>query len=315
MTTRTDLDPAWRTELRRGLERLHAGDFVAAEAHFEHAHQRAPDRPEVGVALGRERLRRGRLDEAERLLRAAWSADPTLVSAAASLARCLGIFGARAAEAHAVLDAAMERHGRDAGLLVIRSEIFLEERRVAEARTAAQTALETASATTRSGASPRPSAARIAAELALARVHNAEGLELAGAGRDDEALFAFKRAADLDPDWASPVVNLGAAFARLGRTARARSAWERALVLEPDNLAARMNLADDRVRSACELEDAGDRAGSERLLRGALAVDPAHASAHEALAALLTRLGRYLEAAELKRRAGALASASVPPPR
>jgi len=309
MSTRPDLDPAWRTELRRGLERLHAGDFAGAEAHFERAHARAPERPEVCVALGRERLRRGRAGEAEALLRAAWTTDPTLVSAAASLARCLGVFARRGAEAHAILDDAEARHGRDAGLLVVRSEVFLEERRVDEARIAALAALAAAT-TGASGA--RPSAARVAAELALARVHNAEGLELARAGRDDEALFAFKRASDLDGDWAAPVVNLGAAFARLGRLARARSAWERALVLDPDNAAARHNLADDRVQSAAALEAGDDLAGAEAQLLAALSVDTAHVLAHTRLAQLYARLGRYLEAAELKRRAEQLKSAPAP---
>ena len=304
MSPRPDLDPAWRTELRRGLECLSAGDFVAAEAHFERAHARAPERPEVCVALGRERLRQGRFADAEALLRAAWQADPSLVSAAASLARCLGVFMGRTADAHAILDAASVRHGREPALLVVRSEVLLEERRVGEAREAALAALAAADG-------PRPSAARAAAELALARVHNAEGLELAHAGRDDEALFAFKRAADLDGDWAAPVVNLGSAFARLGRAARARSAWERALVLDPDNAAARRNLADDRLHSAAELEGQGDTAGAERQLRAAIAVDGAHALAHARLAQLYTRLGRYLEAAELKRRADELRAAAA----
>jgi tetratricopeptide (TPR) repeat protein len=298
MTTRPDLDPAWRTELRRGLECLHAGDFAAAEAHFERAHGRAPQRPEVCVALGRERLRSGRLAEAERLLRAAWTADPSLISAAASLARCLGVFGARADEAHAVLDGAEARHGRDPGLLVVRSEVWLEQQRVEAAREAALAAL--------AAAGERSSAARAAAELALARVYNAEGLELSRIGHDEEALFAFKRACDLDPDWAAPVVNLGAAFARLGRRARARSAWERALVLEPDNAAARRNLADDRVQSAAALEAEDDLAGAEKQLGAALAVDPGHCLAHERLARLCARLGRYLEAAEHRRRADEL---------
>jgi tetratricopeptide (TPR) repeat protein len=298
---RPDLDPAWRSELRRGLERLHAGDFAGAEQHFERAHGRAPGRPEVCVALGRERLRRGRIEEAETLLRGAWTADPSLVSAAASLARCLGIFAHRGSEALAILDDAQARHGADPGLLVVRSEVLLEERRVPEARDAAQAALAAAS---RGGErAARPSAAFAAAELALARVHNAEGLELARAGRDDEALFAFKRAIDLDGDWAAPVVNLGAAFARLGRGARARSAWERALVIDPENAAARRNLADDRVHTAVALEGEQDLDGAARQLAAALAVDPAHALAHARLALLYARQGRYLEAAEHQRRA------------
>src|SRR5206468_838116 len=125
-----------------------------------------------------------------------------------------------------------------------------------------------------------------------------EGLELVHAGRDEEALFAFKRASDLDAEWAAPMVNLGAAFARLGRAARARSAWERALVLDPDNAAARHNLADDRVACAATLEASDDLRGAARLLEAALAVDPAHPLAHARLGQVYARLGRYLEAAE-----------------
>ena len=308
---RPDLDPAWRSELRRGLERLHAGDFAGAEQHFERAHARAPGRPEVCVALGRERLRRGRVEEAEALLRTAWTTDPSLVSAAASLARCLGVFAKRGAEALVILDDAEGRHGRDPGLLVVRSEVLLEERRVPEARVAAQAAL--AAAASKGGErATRPNAATAAAELALARVHNAEGLELARAGRDDEALFAFKRAIDLDGDWAAPVVNLGAAFARLGRGARARSAWERALIIDPENAAARRNLADDRVQTATLLEGEEDLEGAARQLAAALAVDPGHALAHARLALLYARQGRYLEAAEHQRRAHQLRDDATP---
>jgi len=90
--TRSDgvVEP-WRGELRRGLERLRDGEFADAEAHFARAHRMAPDRAEVCFALGRERLRRGDFDQAEVLLRQAWQLDPSLVSAAAFLARCLGV--------------------------------------------------------------------------------------------------------------------------------------------------------------------------------------------------------------------------------
>ena len=82
---------AWRADFERGLARLQAGDFVRAEQYFAKAYARAPERPEVCFALGRELLRQGKHTEAEPLLRRAWDADPSLSIAAAALARCLAL--------------------------------------------------------------------------------------------------------------------------------------------------------------------------------------------------------------------------------
>src|SRR5512134_55902 len=66
------LTEVWRVELTRGLRCLADGDIAGAEGHFERAHTAGQGRPEVCFALGRERLRQRRHDEAEALLRAAW---------------------------------------------------------------------------------------------------------------------------------------------------------------------------------------------------------------------------------------------------
>src|SRR5262245_46260920 len=97
---------AWRLDLERGMESLAAGEPHRAEAHFARAYRRAPDRPEVLFALGRERLREGRLEEAEPLLRGAWQKSPRLASAATALARCLGLGLGRLADAYQVIDEA-----------------------------------------------------------------------------------------------------------------------------------------------------------------------------------------------------------------
>ncbi|HLU66960.1 MAG TPA: tetratricopeptide repeat protein [Kofleriaceae bacterium] len=323
MQTRTDgLVEPWRGELRRGLERLRRGEYGAAEAHFARAHRLAPDRAEVAFALGRERLRQGDLDQAEQLLTAAWRRDPTLLSAGAFLARCVGLERRDHARAHAILDEARAHHGPAPLLAVVEAEILLDEGRVDEARRLAEEV----------AGSPAPDAAQAAARALLARVHNHEGLARVEAGEPESALFAFRRAADLDPEWSAPHSNLGAAFEALGRDDRARAAYQRALAIDPDSQTALYNLArllrrQGEGRAALDLiepaataggadpdllvllaelhAEAGARGPAEECLRRALAVAPQHGAAKLHLADLLMRDGRYIEAAQLAREAQA----------
>lgn len=227
------LEP-WRAELRRGLERLREGEFAEAQAHFQRAHRMAPHRAEACFALGRERLRCGDLVEAESLLREAWRLDRSLLSAAAFLARCLGLERGDMAAARAVLRDASLQHGRVAPICVVEAELFLEEDRSDDARIAAEEALADPAA---------GDGAREAARALLARVHNQEGIGRASSGDAEAALFAFRRAAELDPEWSAPLCNLGAAFEIVGRQDKAQSSYERALAVDADNTTARFNLA------------------------------------------------------------------------
>lgn len=279
----------WRAALDRGLRRLAEGDAAGAEDCFEAAYRRAPERPEVCFALGRERMRRGRLDEAEALLRAAWSASQSSAAAGVALARCLGVLQKRWAEAHAVLDE-VAALGEDPGLLVIRGEIHLEEERA----DAARACFERAEALV--GRRGRAGAVRGALALGMARVLNLEGIRLGKAGRMEEALFAFKRAFDLASGWSGPLVNMGAAFAEMGRPARARGCYERALVLEPKNVVARYNLA-------TLARERGDLASAEGELRRLLVEDPDYPCGRLGLADVLARRGRADDAAEVLRGA------------
>jgi tetratricopeptide (TPR) repeat protein len=281
-----DLTEVWRVELTRGLRRLAEGNATRAEEHFQRAYRSAPERAEVCFALGHERLRQGQLDEAERLLRSAWSADHML-AAAAALARCLGVLGARRDEAHAVLDEACAVAGDEPGLRVVRAELFLEDEDVARARAE----LEHAQGVLDREERDAP-ATRAAIKMAYARVWNLEGVSLAAEGRGDEALFSLKRAFDLDPAWAGPLVNMGAVFAQLGRSARARACYERALVLDGENAVARYNLAE-----ICRQR--GDVVAAEAEYRRLLEIDETYPGARIVLAELLCGGKRVAEALEV----------------
>ncbi len=259
----------WRAELVRGLRCLAAGDDAAAETHLVRAERAAPERPEVCYALGRERLRQERLAEAEALLRRAWSGR--LPAAAAALAQCLGVAGDRRAEAHAVLDDALAERPDEPGLLTVRAELLVEDRRCEEARGLLERASRGLDAARRESPATRAAIAAV-----LAKALNLDGITMAAAGNAAGALFAFKRSFDLAPRWASPLVNMGAVFAEMGRPARARACYERALVLDDDNPVARYNLALlARAR--------GDFARAEAELRRVLAVDPDYPGAQVAL--------------------------------
>lgn len=271
--------------LRRGLKSLRAGELDRAEAHFSRAYRWAPTQPEVCYALGRERLRQGRIDEGEQLLAAAWSGDTTLVSAAATLARSYAQNRGDYARAHALLDEASRVAPPDAvdTLLVVRAEMLIDEGRIVEARTAAEAALTQANYETTEGA----------ARAALARIFNQEGIDLANAGCYERALFCFKRAADHDPAWSSPHVNIGACFIRLDKPAPALTAYRAAVALEPDNAIAHYNLG-------LLHRELGDGEAARRALQAAIDADPANANeARSALAAVCLSDGDPDSAIEL----------------
>lgn len=264
---------SWRDELIVGLYALREGAFQRAEEHFYRAHRAAPEQPEAAFALGRERLRHGRVTEAEALLRAAWRGDPSLISAGATLARCVGLSLGNAPEAHAVLDEANWLHGYLPWLEVTRAELLAHEGRFDEAERRAR------GATRSCDAGGDSEATRAAASAVLARVENSRGLAAIEGGDPEAALFAFKRAADRDPSWGAPHLNTGAAFYKLGRLRAARAAYERALGSDPENALAHHNLA------LLSLE-AGDRADALANLERAAELSPGDAAISSALAEL-----------------------------
>jgi tetratricopeptide (TPR) repeat protein len=119
-------------------------------------------------------------------------------------------------------------------------------------------------------------------QVGLARAFNAEGVVRSRRGEHHRALFALKRAADLDPHWSGPLVNRGSIFDRLGQPAKAQALYRRALQLEPRNPVALYNLADSLRRH-------GGYGESERLYRRLIDLQPGYPGAEAGLRLLLER--------------------------
>ena len=60
------------------------------------------------------------------------------------------------------------------------------------------------------------------------------GLILAGEGRDDEAVRAFRQALSVKPDWPEARSLLGSALARAGKYAEAEVELRKAVTMKPD---------------------------------------------------------------------------------
>jgi tetratricopeptide (TPR) repeat protein len=223
------LRPRWQAFLDRGSRSLEEGDYRGAGEAFESALTEAPEEPRVVLAAGRERMRQGRYDEAEPLLRRAVAALPDSTAAAAALARLLGLHQGNAKEAYQVLHTALERCSDTAPLHVIRGELLLEEGAFADARAAFGQALDDPTAES-------------AARIGMARTYNIEGISLSESGESEQALFAFKRATHIEPGWSGPCVNMGVVLSRLGKNGKAIEAYRSALERDPTNPVALFNL-------------------------------------------------------------------------
>jgi Flp pilus assembly protein TadD len=124
------------------------------------------------------------------------------------------------------------------------------------------------------------------------------GRELLDQGLEAAAVVAFERAAQANPN-ASTLYRLGTLLARSGETARARTALERALALQPD-LSEASNDLGTLLAQEGQLEPAIE------LFRRALASTPEYPDALNNLGYALLLSGRHEEARVLYERAIAL---------
>lgn len=104
-----------------------------------------------------------------------------------------------------------------------------------------------------------------------------------------EAVEAYRRALEVDPDHVGAHVNLGRLFHLAGDVATAEAHYRRAVAAAPADAIAWFNLA-------VALEDRGSAGEALATYDRALAVDPGLADAHHNSARLCERLGRPAEA-------------------
>jgi len=127
----------------------------------------------------------------------------------------------------------------------------------------------------------------IEAMLELGRAHIARGQAFYG-------IAALERAHGLAPnDWRP--LSLGVAYTAVRRTDDGRDAWNRGLVLAPDN-------PDILTNAAMALTSQGDPAGAEALLRRAVAQPTATLKMRQNLALVLGLQGKTAEAEQILRR-------------
>ena len=269
----------WRHHCTRGRSLLSQQRYADASREFEQALALAPDEPLVLLAVGRERLRAHRFGSAEPVLRRAYQRLPNSGAAAATLARLLGLHRGKLPEAYSIIEAALARTDDPGPLHVINGELLLEE----GAFVAARGAFARAADHTTTGE---------AARQGLARCHNAEGMALTELGRPEEALFAFKRAADLDPGWAGPLVNQGVTLGRMGKPERALEAYTDALERNPANAVAYLNLG-------LVLGQLDRHEEALQTLEALVQVAPDYPGGKEALANVLGELKRFDDAIAL----------------
>ncbi len=98
-----------------------------------------------------------------------------------------------------------------------------------------------------------------------------------------EAIEAYQRAIEADPDFADAHCNLGTVYYNQNRRAEARRCFERALEIEPKHVESHLNLA-----TVFEEEGRSESALSHYKL--ALAADPLAADTHVSLALLYEKL-------------------------
>jgi len=106
-----------------------------------------------------------------------------------------------------------------------------------------------------------------------------------------EAVAAYRRVLELEPEWVEAHINLGVALYHLRQLDDSRQALRAALALDPRNAMAHFNLG-------CVLDELGELEESIEHLRQAVKTMPAHADAHFNLALSYEKRGENQRARE-----------------
>jgi tetratricopeptide (TPR) repeat protein len=109
------------------------------------------------------------------------------------------------------------------------------------------------------------------------------------AERTEEAVKAYRRALDHDPDLVAALINLANIRYSRDELAEAQALYERAIVLDPSYFEAHFNLGNIH-------HDHARYADAEASYRNALALNNSYADAHFYLAVTLEKMGRSIDA-------------------
>jgi tetratricopeptide (TPR) repeat protein len=116
------------------------------------------------------------------------------------------------------------------------------------------------------------------------------GLELEQSGlQHDQAMAAYERALELDPECVGALVNVGTLHFQARHWRKAEEFYKKALELEPDYALAHYNLA-----NLCD--ERGDIANAFNHYGQALEIAPNYADSHYNLALLCQRTGQFMKA-------------------
>ncbi|MBP5973990.1 tetratricopeptide repeat protein, partial [Brasilonema sp. CT11] len=130
----------------------------------------------------------------------------------------------------------------------------------------------------------------------IVTVHFNQGLALYNQGKLDEAIASYRKALQIDPNYATAHNNLGYALKNQGKLDEAIASYRQALQIDPNYAAAHNNLGN-------ALSDQGKLEDAIASYRKALQIDPNYATAHNNLANALYDQGKLEEAIASYRKA------------
>ncbi len=266
-----------RIWINRGIEHLDVEAYEAALEAFKRAYELDPQSPQAVQYLAQELYFQGKPAEAERLLK-----DAIDVSSDVLLYRTLCAIvledSSRRDEALEIIKKVRNVCGDEKTAVILEAHYEIENNNGARALYLFQSILDS---------DPKNQEA----SEGVARALNLIGIDLSESGKNEEAIFTFKRAIEFDPLWSAPQVNLGNCYCNIGDTERARSAYLHGIELEPDNPQAHFNIA--RLYADEENYDA-----AESELLEILDIEPAYPDIHFELGRIYSLQGRFAESVE-----------------
>jgi tetratricopeptide (TPR) repeat protein len=248
--------------IHQGQSALHAGDFTAAVADFEKAHELAPEDIEVARGLMLGYLQSERLEDATKFGEQAvarWPDDPPL-------RHWLGLAYFKRSETASALDMLQRAEKLDPSTFDIHFDVAL---------------VLLAQANYPGAADELEQAVRLNSTDALSRV--LLGRAYQNSNRTLPAIEQFKAALRIDPTLPLAHYHLGFAYASLGQNQQAIAEYEKEITLTPQ---------DPQVRYALghALLESGDWMAAITALKKAVELDPQNADANYDLGkALLLR--------------------------